>query len=88
KPSLIQTPVATLHKDTSVFLLLDSKLKYGKLYYFLDWEGYTPADRSWEPADNLNCHDLITDFHLSHPSKPHLSLKIRHVDFAFSASSS
>ena len=34
--------------------ILDSKVVRNKLYYFVDWLGYTPADRTWELAENLN----------------------------------
>ena len=45
--------------------ILDSKVLKNKLYYFVDWLGYTPADRTWEPAKNLNNTnlELVAEFH-------------------------
>ena len=51
--------------------VLDSKVVKNKLYYFVDWLGYTPANRTWEPAENLNnTKELVAEFHQQYPNKP------------------
>ena len=51
--------------------ILDSKVVKNKLYYFVDWLGYTPVDRTWEPAENLNnTKELVAEFHQQYPNKP------------------
>ena len=57
--------------EYEVASILDSKIVRNKLYYLVDWLGYTPSDRTWEPVDNVcNAQALIDDFHRRYPNKP------------------
>ena len=57
--------------EFEVAAILDSKIVRNKLYYLVDWLGYTPNDRTWEPATNLvNVADMVTEFHRQYPHKP------------------
>ena len=50
---------------------LDSKIVRNKLYYLVDWVGYPPSDRTWEPVNNVsNTQALVKDFHRRYPNKP------------------
>ncbi|MBW0492000.1 hypothetical protein O181_031715 [Austropuccinia psidii MF-1] len=49
-----------------VAYVLDSKLKRGKLWYLVEWKGFSedPQRTTWEPASNLtNSPDFVKDFH-------------------------
>ena len=51
--------------------ILDSRLYRRKLQYLVDWKGYDPSARSWEPVENLdNSIELIREFHERYPNKP------------------
>ncbi|MBW0554618.1 hypothetical protein O181_094333 [Austropuccinia psidii MF-1] len=53
--------------------ILDSKLKRGKLWYLVEWKGFSQeSERStWEPIENLNNFpELVKYFHSSYPHKP------------------
>ena len=43
----------------------------GKVKYYVDWEGFGPEARTWEPAEGLtNAKKKIDAFHDTHPDKP------------------
>jgi len=51
--------------------ILDSKRRYRKLHYLVQWAGYSYVQTSWEPAENLgNAQELVEEFHREHPTKP------------------
>ena len=57
--------------EFEVAVVLDSKIMRNKLYYLVDWLGYTPNDQTWEPVANLfNAAELVTAFHRQYPCKP------------------
>jgi hypothetical protein len=52
--------------------IIDSKLRYRKLHYLIQWAGYNHIRTSLEPADNLeHAQELVNEFHRKHPGKPH-----------------
>ena len=54
--------------------ILDSRLKNRKVEYLVQWTGYGPDDRTWEPFENLlnedNDYPLLREFHRQNPTKP------------------
>ncbi|MBW0555657.1 hypothetical protein O181_095372 [Austropuccinia psidii MF-1] len=67
-------PVIILEEEEwEVSLILDSKLKRGKLWYVVEWKGFSqgPERSTGEPTENLNnCPELVKDFHSLYHYKP------------------
>ncbi|MBW0471076.1 hypothetical protein O181_010791 [Austropuccinia psidii MF-1] len=60
-------------EEWEVAQVLGSKLKRGKLWYLVEWKGFSedPDRKPWEPASNLTSSpDLVKDFHQLYPDKP------------------
>ncbi|MBW0572040.1 hypothetical protein O181_111755 [Austropuccinia psidii MF-1] len=59
-------------EEWEVSKILDSKLRRGKSWYFVELKGFSQdSERStWEPTENLkNCPELVKDFHSLYPDK-------------------
>ena len=53
--------------------ILDSKIVRGKLKYLVDWIGYGPEERTWEPVEAVeNAQEEVVAFHRAHPDRPSL----------------
>ena len=64
-------PLQLAGREYEVASILDSKIVRNKLYYLVDWLGYIPSNRTWEPVDSVcNAQALIDDFHHRYPNKP------------------
>ncbi|MBW0503259.1 hypothetical protein O181_042974 [Austropuccinia psidii MF-1] len=60
-------------EELGVSQILDTKLKRRKLWYLVEWKGFSqdPEGSTWEPAKNLkNFPELVKDFHSLYPDKP------------------
>jgi RNase H-like domain found in reverse transcriptase/Reverse transcriptase (RNA-dependent DNA polymerase)/Integrase zinc binding domain/Chromo (CHRromatin Organisation MOdifier) domain/gag-polyprotein putative aspartyl protease len=74
-PGRIQPPAPSIavdgHQEYEVQEILDSKIERGKLRYLVDWVGWGPEDRQWEPAEYLeNAADAVARFHARCPLRP------------------
>jgi len=58
-------------EEWEVERVLDSRKRYRRLWYLVQWAGHNYVNTSWEPAENLeNAPDLVADFHRDNPAKP------------------
>ena len=62
----------TLQADTlyEIAAFLDSRLRNGKVEYYVDWSGYGPEDRTWMVLDDPNKFSDLLTFHQNFPTKP------------------
>ncbi|MBW0571545.1 hypothetical protein O181_111260, partial [Austropuccinia psidii MF-1] len=69
-----QPPIlAEEQEEWEVAQVLNSKLKRGKLWYLVEWKGFSedPKRTTWEPASNLrNSPEPVKNFHSLNPDKP------------------
>ena len=42
--------------------ILDHKGRPGNYQYLIKWKGYSDADNSWEPQDNVNAERILVDY--------------------------
>ena len=57
--------------EYEVAVILESKIVRNKLYYLVDWLGYSPNERTWELIENVtNARALLEVSHRKYPDKP------------------
>ncbi|XP_071082158.1 histone-lysine N-methyltransferase SUV39H2-like [Haliotis cracherodii] len=67
-------------EDFEVETVIDHCKEEGVDFYLIKWKGWSNSHNSWEPAENLQCPELIKAFHSLPPSR--LGGKRRLADIA------
>ena len=51
--------------------ILDSRLYYSYMQYYVKWAGYDISEATWEPVRNVkHAKKLLDEFHALHPEAP------------------
>ncbi|MBW0475065.1 hypothetical protein O181_014780 [Austropuccinia psidii MF-1] len=76
-PHIDQEPspktISEEEEEWEVSQILDSRIKRGKLWYFVEWKGFSqyPERSTWEQTENLdNFPEHFRDLHSLYPDKP------------------
>ena len=62
KEEMAEKEAEIVEEDYTVEKIVDERIRDGIHEYFLKWKGYSDLENTWEPAENLDCHELLEEF--------------------------
>eukprot|EP01117_Protostelium_nocturnum_P006095 TRINITY_DN2195_c0_g1_i2.p1 TRINITY_DN2195_c0_g1~~TRINITY_DN2195_c0_g1_i2.p1 ORF type:complete len:284 (-),score=91.82 TRINITY_DN2195_c0_g1_i2:249-1100(-) len=63
-------------EEYEVESVLDSKIKKGKVHYFVRWKGFGPSDDTWEPEEGVKHLAVVQEYEKKKSGSSNISKKV------------
>ena len=56
-------------EEFHIHAVLDSRFRRRKLWYLVEWEGYSAEHNTWVPVRNVHAEEAVAAYHFKYPGR-------------------